>query len=108
MVAVGSKHFYVFEFARLRDGRYIVPERWVKYKGELHAEAFEVDFSEGKASIKDQKTTLVNVKELKDNYYDLRERCHAFHLSSTKSKTPFHSNHDIFLTTYFLIFILSS
>lgn len=74
MAAVGSKHFYVFEFARLRDGRYIVPERWVKYKGELHAEAFEVDFSEGKASIKDEKTTLVNVKALKDNYYDLRER----------------------------------
>ena len=74
MVAVGSKHFYVFEFARLRDGRYIVPERWVKYKGELHAEAFEVDFSEGKASIKDKKTTLVGVKELKDNYYDLREQ----------------------------------
>ena len=74
MVAVGSKHFYVFEFSRLRDGRYIVPERWVKYKGQLHAEAFEVDFSMGKASIKDKKTTLVSIEELKDNYYDLQEQ----------------------------------
>ena len=74
MVAVGSKHFYVFEFSRLRDGRYIVPERWVKYKDQLHAEAFEVDFSMGKASIRDDKTTLVSINELKDNYYDLREQ----------------------------------
>ena len=74
MVAIGSKHFYVFEFARLRDGRFIVPERWVKYKGKLHAEAFEVDFSGGKASIRDEKTTLVGVSELKDNFYDLQEQ----------------------------------
>lgn len=74
MVAVGSKHFYVFEFARLQNGRYIVPERWVKYKGELHAEAFEVEFHDSKASIIDERTTLVNIRELKDNYYDLQEK----------------------------------
>ena len=74
MVAIGSKHFYVFEFSRLRDGRYIVPERWVKYKGQLHADTFEVDFSTGKALIRDEKTTLVSIKELKDNYYDLQEQ----------------------------------
>ncbi|KAF9780464.1 hypothetical protein BJ322DRAFT_1128850 [Thelephora terrestris] len=74
MVAIGSRHFYVFEFARLRDGRYIVPERWVKYKGELYAEAFEVDFSDGRASVIDERTTLVSVKDLKDNYYDLQEK----------------------------------
>ena len=74
MVAVGSKHFYVFEFTCLRDGRYIVPERWVKYRGELYAEAFEVDFNDGKASIRDEKTSLVSIKELKDNYYDLQEK----------------------------------
>ena len=74
MVAVGSKHFYVFEFSRLHDGRLIVPERWVKYRGQLHAEAFEVDISGGKASIRDKETILVSIKELKENYYDLQEQ----------------------------------
>ena len=74
MVAVGSKHFYVFEFARLQDGKFVVPERWVKCKGELHAEAFEVDFSGGEASIRDKETRLVHIREFKDNYYDLREQ----------------------------------
>lgn len=74
MVAVGSKHFYVFEFTRLRDGRYVVPERWVKYKGGLYAEAFEVDFHDGKALIRDEKTSLVSIEDLKDNYYDLQEK----------------------------------
>lgn len=90
MVAVGSKHFYVFEFARLRDGRYVVPERWVKYKGKLHAEAFGVDFSDGGASVRDEKTTLISIEDFRDNYYDLQEKgllpdCDGEHFTNSQS-----------------------
>ena len=42
MVIVRSKHFYVFEFARLTTGDYVVPKKWIKYK--CHELAFSRSF----------------------------------------------------------------
>ena len=74
MVAVGSKHFYVFEFARLVTGEYVVPERWIKYKSEMHGEVFQVTFDcNGIASIDDSTTRLVKVSDFRDTFLDLSE-----------------------------------
>jgi hypothetical protein len=75
MVAVGSRHFYVFEFARLVTGEYVVPERWVKYKSEMHGEVFRVSFDgNGIASIDDSATVRVKVADLRDTFLDLSKR----------------------------------
>ena len=75
MVAVGPRHFYVFEFARLTTGEYVIPERWVKYKSEMHGEAFRVTFdNNGIASVDDSATVRVKVSNLRDTFLDLSER----------------------------------
>ena len=72
MVVVGPKHFYVFEFARLDSGQYVVPERWVRYKSEMHGEVFRVTFDDhGIASIDDSATVRVKVTDLCDTFLDL-------------------------------------
>jgi len=72
MVTVGSRHFYVFEFARLVTGEYVVPKRWVKYKSEMHGEVFRVTFDDnGIASIDDSATVRVRVADLCDTFLDL-------------------------------------
>lgn len=74
MVAVGSRHYYVFEFARLATGEYVIPERWVKYKSELHGEVFRVTFDgDGIASVDDSVTMRVKVSDLRDTFLDLSE-----------------------------------
>ena len=72
MVIVGSKHFYVFEFARLITGEYVVPKRWVRYKSEMHGEVFRVTFNDSEvASIDDSTTVQVKVTDLCDTFLDL-------------------------------------
>jgi len=74
MVVVGSKHFFVFEFARLVTGEFVVPERWVKYKSEMCGEVFKVTFDDrGTASIDDSTTTRVKITDFQDTFLDLSE-----------------------------------
>ena len=49
-----DRHFYVNEVARTRDGRYLVPRRWVVYNNEEHADADTV-------SVDDQVCPAINV-----------------------------------------------
>ena len=75
MVVVGSRHFYVFEFARLVTGEYVVPERWIKYKSEMHGEVFWVTFDKnGIASIDDSTTVRVKVADFHETFLELSER----------------------------------
>jgi hypothetical protein len=46
MYAAGFSHYYVNEVARLRDGRFIVPMRWVTHKNKVWTDAFSVTFNE--------------------------------------------------------------
>lgn len=72
MYADGDRHFYVLEFARLRDGKLVVPARWLTHKGQVKADAFEVKcLSDGTVSIAADKTVLINASDLKDTYLDL-------------------------------------
>lgn len=74
MVIVGSKHFYVFEFARLVTGEYVVPKRWVKYKSEMYGEVFKVMFDDsGIASIDNFTMVRVKVTDFRDTFLDLAE-----------------------------------
>ncbi len=90
MVVVGSRHFYVFELARLVTGEYVVPERWVKYKSEMYGEVFRVTFNgRGIASIDDSTTVRVKVSDLRDTFLDLSEhgtvpRCDGEMFNSTQ------------------------
>ncbi|KAJ7885270.1 hypothetical protein B0H14DRAFT_3737214 [Mycena olivaceomarginata] len=72
MYAAGFSHYYVNEVARLRDGRFIVPMRWVTHKNKVWTDAFSVTFNEqGEATIMDDRTVFICAEDLKDNYYDL-------------------------------------
>jgi hypothetical protein len=37
-----SRHFYVKELARLNDGSYVIPMKWVTVKGVVHMECLRV------------------------------------------------------------------
>jgi len=52
-----DRHFYVNEVARTRDGRYLVPRRWVVYNNEEHADAHV-------ASVDDQVCSTINMTTL--------------------------------------------
>ena len=56
----------------MKDGRLVVPARWLTYKGRVKADAFEVKWlPDGTASIAADKTILIDASDLKDTYPDL-------------------------------------
>ncbi|KAJ6588551.1 hypothetical protein B0H19DRAFT_1013424 [Mycena capillaripes] len=74
MYDAGVTHYYVNEVARLRDGKFVIPIRWVKFRGRIYADAFSVTFDdEDLATINDSNTTLICAEDLIENYYDLEQ-----------------------------------
>lgn len=72
MYANGGRHFYVLEFARLNNGNFVVPARWLTYKGRVKADAFEVKWlPDGTVSVNMDETILIDASDLKDTYPDL-------------------------------------
>ncbi|KAJ7448584.1 hypothetical protein FB451DRAFT_1053799 [Mycena latifolia] len=72
MIVRGHRHFYVDEIARCRGGKFVIPLRWVIYKGAMHADAFIVHVSDqGHATVDDSNEFLLPAADLTDNYFDL-------------------------------------
>ncbi|KAJ7703890.1 hypothetical protein B0H17DRAFT_1157051 [Mycena rosella] len=74
MYDAGTSHYYFNEFSRLRDGRFVIPIRWVKFRGKVYADTFAVTINkEGKATVRDGETSLICSDNLEQNYYDLEQ-----------------------------------
>ena len=72
MYASGDQHFYVLEFARLKDGSFVVPIRWATYKGQVMADAYYVDqLPDGAAKIDRSEEIYINASNLEATYPDL-------------------------------------
>nr|GAT48237.1 predicted protein [Mycena chlorophos] len=66
-------HFYVNELAKIVDGPFVVPIRWVIWKTAVYAESFLATIdSSGNATIDNSKTKLVEAQKLEMNYLELR------------------------------------
>jgi hypothetical protein len=46
MYDAGASHYYVNEVSCLRDGTFVIPIRWVKFRGKVYADAFSITVDE--------------------------------------------------------------
>ncbi|KAJ7764704.1 hypothetical protein B0H16DRAFT_1798016 [Mycena metata] len=74
MFAAGLSHHYVNEISRLKNGKFIIPIRWVKFRQRIYCDAYSITFNEkNEATIVDSETSLVCCDDLTDNYLALRD-----------------------------------
>jgi hypothetical protein len=72
MYADGARHYYVLEFARLKNGDFVVPARWLTYKGHVKADVFQVKrFPDHTVSIEAGQTVRIDASELQSTYPEL-------------------------------------
>jgi hypothetical protein len=45
MYDAGGTHYYVNELARLKNGQFVVPIRWVTFRSKVYADAYSVTLS---------------------------------------------------------------
>lgn len=57
MYDAGISHYYVNEVCQLRDGKFVVPVRWVKFRGKVYGDAFSVTFNEQVCGFLESKMT---------------------------------------------------
>ena len=96
MYADGARHYYVLEFARLKNGDFVVPARWLTHKGHVKADVFQVKkHPDGTMSIDAGQTARIDASELWNTYPELVDQglvpvchdskpvrphsCHIFH-----------------------------
>lgn len=86
-----TSHYYVNEVARLKNGQFVIPIRWVRFRGKVYADAFSVTINEvslcvfltcslllllqkNEATVVDNVTILICTSDLRDNYLDLKHQ----------------------------------
>ncbi|KAF9644917.1 hypothetical protein BDM02DRAFT_3157045 [Thelephora ganbajun] len=68
----GPRHYYVLEFARLKNGDFVVPARWLTHKGHVKADVFQVKESpDGTVSIDTDQTMQIDASDLQSTYPEL-------------------------------------
>ncbi|KAJ6538245.1 hypothetical protein B0H10DRAFT_1857348, partial [Mycena sp. CBHHK59/15] len=74
MYDAGATHYYVNEVSLLKTGNFVVPIRWVLFRGRVYADAFSIILNDkNEATIIDDKTTLICANDLVQNYFDLQQ-----------------------------------
>ncbi|KDQ28455.1 hypothetical protein PLEOSDRAFT_1041925, partial [Pleurotus ostreatus PC15] len=70
-----SKHYYVDEICRLRNGQLIIPVQWVIHHNEVHTNAYPVVLRTSGdvrlAFVLKDEPLLISASQLEGNYYDL-------------------------------------
>ncbi|KAF7352112.1 hypothetical protein MVEN_01174200 [Mycena venus] len=67
-------HYYIHEVAKLDDGRFVIPFRWLKVDNVMHADAYTVEVNDqNRAHIK-KNTIRVSASLLSSNFLDLESR----------------------------------
>ncbi|KAJ6606724.1 hypothetical protein B0H10DRAFT_2178638 [Mycena sp. CBHHK59/15] len=75
MYEAGSSHYYVNELARLKSGEFVIPVRWVRFRGKIYADAYAITFNEqNEATVLDEKTLFIAANNLSNNYLDLQDQ----------------------------------
>ncbi|KAJ6584219.1 hypothetical protein B0H10DRAFT_1961890 [Mycena sp. CBHHK59/15] len=88
MYDAGATHYYVNEVSLLKTGNFVVPIRWVLFRGRVYADAFSIIFNdENKATIIDDKMTLICANDLVQNYFDLQQAGKVPRWSATTIET---------------------
>ncbi|KAG8696148.1 hypothetical protein FRC09_008704 [Ceratobasidium sp. 395] len=90
--ADGSKMYYVNELARLHDGRYVIPQRWITRNKVLTADCRLVDWQEdeGDTGLRvSEEIVSINAKAFASNYFDLVEHMTPSQYQFTASSQEF-------------------
>jgi hypothetical protein len=79
-----DRHFYVKELAQLKDGRYVVPMRWITFQKAEHVEVLHIMHDQtGNFLVKDPELVRIPVGELRYNYLDLQVQLGSIRFFST-------------------------
>ncbi|KAF8953953.1 hypothetical protein BDZ97DRAFT_1766967, partial [Flammula alnicola] len=75
MYDAGDRHYYIDELARLKNGNFIIPVRWLEDdNGNVFADAYTVTFDhQFVANVIDSNPILVKTSDLQDNFLDLMD-----------------------------------
>ncbi|KAG9107834.1 hypothetical protein FRC07_008574, partial [Ceratobasidium sp. 392] len=98
MYAQGGKHYYVNELARLHDGAFVIPKRWIIRNKVLTADCWPVNWitdpdNEGNTGLHvSQEVVHVLATSFASNYYDIVDHTDPSHYSFAAPFQSFREN----------------